>query len=154
MPVSHAIPYEKQILLNQVFGSDDSDDEELQPHIPKEQIQPKVQKREVLSVLDQDIPERLLKKGIVKHVADDDELIEETQWVLNILKKQGVEPMKLMDKIEKVIRSIRTNHFDIPFIIKYRRYLYEPELTENELYKIYDLIQIEWTNFYTNKKGL
>lgn len=58
-----------------------------------------------------------------------------------------------LGKIHKVLQLLRCGHFDVPFIVKYRKYEYADELDEEAIWIIFNLDQ-EYGKFQRHKRQI
>lgn len=104
-----------------------------------------------------DVPERLSERLEGRMTPTDSELEQEALWILNIISRDSkfeqAEMKALNEKIFKVIEAFRKHHLDIPFIIFYRGFFFEPELSRDDVWKIYEL-DLEWESFYKTRTNL
>eukprot|EP00340_Litonotus_pictus_P000881 CAMPEP_0170526458 /NCGR_PEP_ID=MMETSP0209-20121228/11860_1 /TAXON_ID=665100 ORGANISM="Litonotus pictus, Strain P1" /NCGR_SAMPLE_ID=MMETSP0209 /ASSEMBLY_ACC=CAM_ASM_000301 /LENGTH=1549 /DNA_ID=CAMNT_0010816271 /DNA_START=14 /DNA_END=4660 /DNA_ORIENTATION=- len=59
----------------------------------------------------------------------------------------------MREKIKVILEHMKVKHMEVPFIVTYRKFVYEPELNTNDVWKIciYDL---EWKKIYSYKESL
>lgn len=85
------------------------------------------------------------------------EMEDEALWIWTIMSRdpkfEQVEHKKLNSKIFSVLEGFRKFHLDIPFIIFYRCFFYEPELSWDDVWRIYEL-DVEWESFSRHKLNL
>lgn len=107
-----------------------------------------------------DAPERFQIRDTPIQTATEDELKQEAEWIFTQLyekkklsKQDGFWQLyfghgdrtdvpsndKLQERIEKVLLFIRNHQFEIPFIEHYRKEYVKPEISENEMWQIYEL---------------
>ena len=58
-----------------------------------------------------------------------------------------------VEKIRKALEFIRNNHFEVPFIAFYRKEYVLPELSVNDLWRVYKFDE-KWTQLQTRKKNM
>lgn len=56
-------------------------------------------------------------------------------------------------KIRKALEFMRNQHFEVPFIAFYRKEYVQPELTVNDLWRVYKFDE-KWTQLQTRKKNM
>ena len=102
-----------------------------------------------------DIPERYQLRKVPLQAADGTELEEESKWIfVNLFSSPTISKQdciisnfidtdllcskarSLISKIYSVLDFIRNRHYDLLFIVNYRRELISPELSSNDLYWI------------------
>lgn len=113
-----------------------------------------------LEIVEKDIPERLQIKLAGRLNPADAEIETESEWIFNIIidsleqsKEQSFASkiQEVKKKICKVLKFFRCESLDIPFITKYRQNELIPELTPNDVWKIFSL-DIEYGKFQVQKK--
>lgn len=113
-----------------------------------------------LEIVEKDIPERLQIKLANRLNPADTEIETESEWIFNIIidsleqsKEQSFASkiQEVKKKICKVLKFFRCESLDIPFITKYRQNELIPELTANDVWKIFNL-DIEYGKFQVQKK--
>jgi hypothetical protein len=150
--------------FNQIFADDsESDDEEIKQkeepiHDRNLDLEMGLQTDEELrnEIAKVDIPERLYTRLRDRLDPTEDELEDEAKWIFAAKKHwkgyhSGEE--KTIESIKGVLRHVRKNHFDIPFIATYRCYLFQQELQTSDFYEIYEM-DLEWNNFSKTKKAI
>ena len=86
------------------------------------------------------------------------ELREEAMWIYDAMVKlfekwgMGSIPGMPTTQITSILQFIYLDHFDIPFILRYRKDYIEP-LTVNMVYDIIDFDE-KYCHFYTRKESL
>jgi transcription elongation factor SPT6 len=104
-------------------------------------------------VRETDVAERLQHRLNRREFPDEQEMIEETEWLLQKLqvRKPSVSVDNLRRKITSFLALYRGEKFEIPFIAKYRIHMLHPEIEgEQELWDIYRW-DAEWGHFYETK---
>lgn len=93
--------------------------------------------------------------------ASDEVLKREAEWIYSIIWEQndqrdngGIQKTQdNYDKIIKVLKMIRNDQFDVPFITKYKLADLLPELGPDHIWKIFNL-DIEYGKFEIQKKQI
>jgi hypothetical protein len=137
--------------LNKVF-----DEEEIEEEFATERD---------LKIIQTDIPERIQKQYKDNELKELQEIINnqpdefskrleyEAEWMIDKIrsyKQQNIHPASLKKKILAVLEFYKKEFFDIPFIVYYRRMYFETELSQNDIWKIYELDK-EFTKFIVYK---
>lgn len=114
-----------------------------------------------------DIPERLLK-GLTEYQLSEiqsqiknkesiklfevsgNEILNEVDFIFDKLKSsrytssdKQTNQNKIKEKIKLVLSNMKVDFFEVPFIALYRKMNYEPELSQGDIWKIYEL-DVEW----------
>ncbi|XP_018906474.2 transcription elongation factor SPT6 isoform X2 [Bemisia tabaci] len=119
-----------------------------------------------------DIPERMQLREfpIVSVPEGSDELDDESEWIYKqafckpTISTQenpgGVDPRdksrkgpQTIGKIKKALDFIRNQHFEVPFIAFYRKEYVQPELTINDLWRVYKF-DAKWCQLKARKSAL
>ena len=108
-------------------------------------------------IIVQDIPERLQLRFKDRLLPENQELVQETNWIaeyLKLLKKDVKLNMENLRKnIMKALELLRVNHFEIMYVYTYKKNeisLNGGELELNDLWYIYDL-DLDWETIYSRK---
>lgn len=113
-----------------------------------------------LEIAENDIPERLQIRYKNRVNPTDESLRQEAQWIYNIVWEQndsrelhgGIQKtQENLDKILRVLKMIRIEQLDIPFIAKYKVADLLPEINADLIWQIYNL-DVEYCKFEVQKK--
>lgn len=112
-------------------------------------------------IAEKDIPERLQIRLKNRMNTSDEVLKREAEWIYSIIWEQndqrdngGIQKTQdNYDKIIKVLKMIRNDQFDVPFITKYKLADLLPELGPDHIWKIFNL-DIEYGKFEIQKKQI
>lgn len=123
-----------------------------------------------------DFPERVLKdlseielNILAKQVKEDtqnnlltttqEEISAETEFIFDRLRyrnstfdNENISNI-IRAKIRVILENMKNMYFEIPYIITYRKFLYETELNSNDVWKIYQL-DLEWKKLNSYKKNI
>uniref|UniRef100_A0A8C9VR57 Transcription elongation factor SPT6 n=1 Tax=Scleropages formosus TaxID=113540 RepID=A0A8C9VR57_SCLFO len=120
-----------------------------------------------------DMPERFQLRAIPVKPAEEDELEEEAEWIYRsafstptISMQESVDYLdrgttssfsrkgpSTIQKIKEALNFMRNQHFEVPFIAFYRKEYVEPELSINDLWKVWRWDE-KWTQLKTRKQNL
>lgn len=158
---SNNISKEDLKMSSQIFGDSDSDSVEYEDQNLNRQASTTVQFHEIRKqVLEEDIPERLLLQENFDQTAlypSSEEVKKESTFIWNKIRKNKSaieDEHTLQQQIENVIHLFRILHFDIPFIVNYRKDQYQPSLTEEDVWEIFRIHSNDWNIFSKTKANL
>lgn len=102
-----------------------------------------------------DIPERLQLRYKKRPLVTTAELVAESYWILEKMKKLRCNPYSEMHrtKIYTALNNFRTNHLEVMFQAFYRKNELLPEINVNDLWEIYELDD-EWGSFISEKEQI
>ena len=120
----------KKVTYNQIF--------------PLVEIEEQFATQEDIKIKKEDIPERLLlryKKEEIDNLCEGLEL--EKEWIFEKLKLQNNNSEENFPNIKKKILTLLEYHkkkfLDIPYIVFYRKYIYETEMNQKDVWKLFEL---------------
>lgn len=177
--------YDDLRLINQIFHNDtegedgdkfldedgDMDDErtnDLKGYFEPEEIQSRYQTEDDKAVIEKDEPERLQLRFKNRPIPDNQELIEETNWLVEkIMVKNGItskDTVNLKSKVHKVLEYLRLAGCEIMYIWVHKKHdvtsdrrsefdKNEYELKLSDLWYIYDL-DLEWMHIYKMRRNV
>ena len=134
---------------HQIFKIPEVENEELNKktynyYFPLVEIEEQFATSEDLRIKKEDFPERLqlkFKKEDMNNLGND--LDNEKEWIFEKLKLQNNNSEENFSNIKKKIFTLLEYHkkkfLDIPYIVVYRKYIYEPELTSKDIWKLFEL---------------
>lgn len=111
-------------------------------------------------IVEKDVPERLQIKLNGRFNPSEMEIELEAKWIFNIIidsldsskdVRIASKIQEIEKKIHRVLRMLRCEYHDIPFITKYRMNELIPELQPQDVYHIFEL-DIEYGKFQIQKK--
>ena len=111
-------------------------------------------------IVERDIPERLQIKLNNRFNPSEEDLSVEAKWIYNIIIDQLESckyvhtASKIQDiekKINRVLKMVRCEYHDLPFITKYRMNELIPELEQKDVFTIFEL-DVEYGKFQIQKK--
>lgn len=111
-----------------------------------------------------DIPERMQLRDFPVTSATESELEEEAEWVYRLAfckptistqdtGERNRKGPQAVPKIKKALEFMRNQNFEVPFIAFYRKEYVLPELTINDLWKVYKLDE-KWCQLRSRKNTL
>ncbi|KAK4008393.1 hypothetical protein OUZ56_013534 [Daphnia magna] len=117
-----------------------------------------------------DMPERMQLRNVPISSVDEGsaELDLEAEWIYkhafskpSISNQEGnadgrekvVKGPQTVEKIRKALEFMRNQHFEVPFIAFYRKEYVLPELSVNDLWRVYKFDE-KWTQLQTRKKNM
>ena len=120
----------KKISYNQIF--------------PLVEIEEQFATQEDIKIKKEDLPERLLLKYKREEIDNLFEGLEfEKEWIFEKLKLQNNNSEENFSNIKKKIFTLleyhKKNFLDIPYIVYYRKYIYEPEMDQKDVWKLFEL---------------
>ena len=120
----------------------------------EEEIEEEFATEKDLKIVKSDIPERIQKQYKDNELKEIQEMIKnnpdefskrleyEAEWMIDKIrsyKQQNINPASLKKRILAVLEFYKKEFFDIPFIVYYRRMYFETELSQIDIWKIYEL---------------
>ena len=100
-----------------------------------------------------DIPERLQTRLVDKKPSEE-EIKQEALWIFNKMPRfQDRMAENILKKIEKILKAMRVDALEVPYIATYMKDLYCPEFTSDQLWELYDYDE-KWIHFYQRKINL
>jgi transcription elongation factor SPT6 len=120
----------KKISYNQIF--------------PLVEIEEQFATQEDIKIKKEDLPERLLLKYKREEIDNLFEGLEfEKEWIFEKLKLQNNNSEENFSNIKKKIFTLLEYHkkkfLDIPYIVFYRKYIYETEMNQKDVWKLFEL---------------
>ncbi|XP_049849266.1 transcription elongation factor SPT6-like [Schistocerca gregaria] len=103
-----------------------------------------------------DVPERLQLRFPNRPAMSDEDFKNEAKWIYDNVFLFGDTPNphqaeKVIEKVENVLKFFLRDHFEVPFIARYEKESWMPELTREQLWTIYDWDE-KW--FYRESRKL
>ena len=155
--------------VEDLFGVDfdDQEDADLQDEFQEKQkvkltdlFEPEELARQYITPEDDeirktDLPEREQIRFPKRNSPVDGDIKEEAEWIFNNVFKQNddLQPQIVIPRIIYVLEFIRKEHFEIPFIYKYKADYYTPDLKYQDLWAIADWDE-KWTHLQNRKSML
>ena len=149
-------------LASAIFGADLNEElmdiEDTVPTGPGQVFEPaeikeKFATADQKAIRDSEVPERLQSALKGRMHPTEDELVLETEWLLQRLQAttSSINEDALRIKIRKFLQLYRITKYEVPFISRYRRHYLEPDLEIKHLWDLY-FWDMEWGNVYETKK--
>ena len=145
---------------------EESDSEEpIRPTVTMEEtFEPSALKEKYFTNFDEkirmiDIPERIQLRDMNRGPPEEGEIEQEALWMAHMIIKEkkmhvtNIVPPELIQAIVSVLRFMRHDYLEVPFIAHYRKEFFVPQLTSDDLWYIYDADET-WKSFYSRKLKL
>lgn len=85
--------------------------------------------------------------------AEVDFIFDKLKNSLQSYKKETSNPSQIKEKIKNIIKEVRENQFELPYVITYCKYIYDPEFLPEEVWLIFNL-STEWEKMKETKARL
>lgn len=127
------------------------DDEEAMQLLRKK-VEPTIAEKKFLTDMDEkvrrtDLPERLQARVSLRHphVMTEQSIEEEAKWIYDNVFQRAHKPESVKATISSVLKFIRMEHLEIPFIAKYRKGYFQRQADSSNDLSVQDLYAIdEW----------